>query len=59
MTQPTWQASITCPKCKGTLTPTSDQTGLVCEHDALVFPVRDGIPVLLIEQAEPLIATDA
>ena len=59
MTQQTWQSHIICPQCKGTLTPTSNQTGLVCEHDALVFPVRDGIPILLIEQAEPHAAAGA
>jgi uncharacterized protein YbaR (Trm112 family) len=45
---------IVCPKCKGPLhlTPASDS--LLCRHCALSYPVRDEIPVLLIDEATPL-----
>lgn len=41
---------IVCPQCRGTLQPTGDE--LVCQGECgLVYPVRDGIPVLLVDEA--------
>ncbi|WP_373295047.1 Trm112 family protein [Formosimonas limnophila] len=51
MSQPSWLTHITCPKCQGKLTQIENATGLLCAHDQLVFPVRDGIPIMLMEQA--------
>jgi uncharacterized protein YbaR (Trm112 family) len=31
---------------------------LVCHHDKLAFPVRDGIPVMLVNEARDLNASD-
>lgn len=43
--------ALRCPICHGELT---EQTnGLLCPKDALIFPVRDGMPIMLIEQAIP------
>ena len=46
---------IVCPKCKGDLdyrlTPAEI---LVCKACRLEYPVEDGIPVLLIDEARPL-----
>ena len=42
-------AVLRCPKCKGTLK--SHDQGLLCVHDELLFPIRDGMPIMLIEQA--------
>lgn len=41
---------LACPKCKGPLQAEGD--ALVCEPCALRYPVRDGIPVLIVEEAE-------
>ncbi|MCR1782713.1 Trm112 family protein [Nocardioides carbamazepini] len=43
-------AIIVCPACKGELTLT-DVPELACGGCGLVYPVRDGIPVLLVDEA--------
>ncbi|HIJ88088.1 MAG TPA: Trm112 family protein [Desulfuromonadales bacterium] len=45
-------ALLACPSCTGELEPGTDRSALLCRHCALSFPVRDGIPVMLIDQAE-------
>lgn len=41
--------ALRCPLCQGELT--SQDGGLLCAHDGLLFPIRDGMPIMLIEQA--------
>ena len=41
-----------CPSCKGDLA--IDAGTLRCEVCRLVYPIADGIPVLLIDGARPL-----
>ncbi len=43
---------LVCPKCKGDIILLEDQTGLVCPVCRLKYPVRDGIPVMLVDEAE-------
>ncbi|HLS03960.1 MAG TPA: Trm112 family protein [Actinomycetales bacterium] len=45
---------LRCPACHGKLTD-REQTpaGLDCETCAVVYPVKDGIPVLLRTDAQP------
>ncbi len=45
---------MACPKCKGDLHPTERQDGLVCEACKLVYPIKDDIPIMLIDEAKPL-----
>jgi hypothetical protein len=45
---------LVCPKCKGELTYDRQANELICAKDALAYPVRDGIPVMLEEEARPL-----
>ena len=45
---------LVCPKCKGELEHRADPEELVCRACALRYEVRDGIPVMLIEEAAPL-----
>lgn len=45
---------LACPKCKGSVTPSSDQTTLLCQTCKLSYPVRDDIPVMLIDEATPV-----
>ncbi len=45
---------LACPKCKGDLRLTDQQDGLVCNACKLVYPVRDDIPIMLIEEAKPI-----
>ncbi|RPH65083.1 MAG: Trm112 family protein [Burkholderiales bacterium] len=58
---------LVCPLCKGAL---QHQRGgvaadgspldaeLVCRADRLAFPVRDGIPVMLVDEARKLADAD-
>lgn len=42
---------LVCPLCKAELELKSDQSGLKCTQCRRVYPVRDDIPVMLIEEA--------
>jgi uncharacterized protein YbaR (Trm112 family) len=42
---------LACPKCKGALTVVDAEAGLYCPPCAIVFPVRDDIPIMLVEEA--------
>ena len=43
---------LVCPKCKGQLV--VEATSLRCDACRLRYRVDDGIPVMLIDEAEPL-----
>jgi uncharacterized protein len=45
---------LVCPLCKGPLAFRREAGELVCKADRLAFPVKDGIPVMLEEEARPL-----
>jgi tetraacyldisaccharide 4'-kinase len=47
-------AILACPKCKGVVTPNEDKTALICPACQLAYPVRDDIPVMLIDEATPV-----
>jgi hypothetical protein len=49
---------LVCPLCKGPLQPQRDEGGqlveLQCPADRLGFPIRDGIPIMLENEARNL-----
>lgn len=45
---------LVCPICKGPLVYRKAEQELVCKPDRLAYPVRDGIPVMLEEEARKL-----
>lgn len=45
---------LACPKCKGELRLTDQQDGLACDGCHLLYPIRDDIPIMLVDEAEPL-----
>jgi uncharacterized protein YbaR (Trm112 family) len=45
---------LVCPLCKGPLVWRKDAAELICKADRLAFPVKDGIPVMLEEEARVL-----
>lgn len=45
---------LVCPICKGKLVYQRSADELICKADRLAFPVRDGIPVMLEEEAREL-----
>ncbi|HWK73151.1 MAG TPA: Trm112 family protein [Povalibacter sp.] len=54
---------LACPVCKGPLQYSKPRQVLVCRADRLAFAVRDGIPIMLEEEAlrlepqDPLLKT--
>ena len=49
---------LVCPMCKGPLLWKKDAKELVCKADRLAFPVKDGIPVMLEDEARTLRADE-
>ena len=45
---------LVCPICKGPLVYRKAEQELICKADRLGFPIRDGIPVMLEEDARKL-----
>ncbi|MGH7916164.1 MAG: Trm112 family protein [Candidatus Binataceae bacterium] len=45
---------LACPKCKGELRLTDQEDGLVCEACKLRYPIREDMPIMLIDEAEAL-----
>jgi uncharacterized protein YbaR (Trm112 family) len=45
---------LVCPLCKGRLIYRREAGELVCRPDRIAFPVKDGIPVMLEEEARKL-----
>ncbi len=43
---------LACPKCKQKVELTEDGKFLVCAADRLRYPIVDGIPVMLVDEAE-------
>jgi uncharacterized protein YbaR (Trm112 family) len=42
---------LACPRCKGPVVLSDGEDGLVCRACGLVYPVRDDIPVMLVDEA--------
>ena len=49
---------LACPVCKGPLRWHRDAQQLVCRGDRLAFPVSDGIPIMLEDEARQLTPDD-
>lgn len=49
---------LACPVCKSSLHYQKPQQQLICKACRLAFPVRDGIPVMLVEEARELAADE-
>lgn len=45
---------LACPKCHGEVVATPAEDALVCAACRLRYPVRDEIPIMLVDEAEPL-----
>ena len=42
---------LVCPVCKASLELLQDENGLRCSPCRLVYPIRDDIPVMLVDEA--------
>ena len=47
-------AILACPKCKGPLEHREKESSLVCPACKLRYAIRDGIPIMLLDEATPL-----
>lgn len=45
---------LACPICKGKLNYKKNSQELICEIDKLAYPIRNDIPIMLIDQARKL-----
>ena len=46
---------LVCPICKGPLIYLKSRQELICKADRLAYPVKDGIPVMLEDDARKLL----
>lgn len=46
--------ALVCPLCKSDLHLDKEKNILVCKADKLAYPIRENIPVMLIEEATKL-----
>ena len=42
---------LVCPKCHEELTLTEEEDGLICKKCRLMYPIKDDIPIMLIDRA--------
>lgn len=45
---------LACPKCKGPIQLTTAGDGFTCQTCKLLYPIKDDIPVFMIDDALPL-----
>jgi uncharacterized protein len=45
---------LACPKCKGPVQYREQEGAIICPACKLRYPVRDDIPIMLIDEATPL-----
>jgi len=45
---------LACPKCKGDIYLNDQGDGLICQSCRLMYPIKDDIPVMLIDEALPV-----
>ncbi len=45
---------LVCPLCKGELTYDEKNQELLCDNSKLAYPIKNGIPVMLVEEARKL-----
>ncbi|MBI2026981.1 MAG: Trm112 family protein [Deltaproteobacteria bacterium] len=45
---------LACPKCKGDLESNTEENKIICYSCHVQYPIKSGIPVMLIDEAKPL-----
>jgi uncharacterized protein len=45
---------LACPICKGPLVHRREAEELVCRGDRLAWPIREGVPILLVGEAREI-----
>ena len=47
-------AILVCPLTGGRLILSADKTELICKISRLAYPIKDGVPIMLVEKARNL-----
>jgi uncharacterized protein len=42
---------LVCPKCKGDIRLNDTEDGLICDRCCLLYEIKEGIPIMLIDEA--------
>jgi len=50
---------VVCPICKSSLYLDEDKYELICKVDKLAYPIRNDIPVMLVDEARSLSPEEA
>ena len=45
---------LRCPKCKVDIELNESRDGLICNACKLLYPIKDDIPIMLIDEAIPV-----
>ena len=45
---------LACPKCKGDVRLSKDKTSIICDTCKLLYKIKDGIPIMLIDEAKKI-----
>ncbi len=45
---------LVCPLCKGELKYDAKNQELICDNSKLAYQIKDGIPIMLIEEARKI-----
>ncbi|MDH5173973.1 MAG: Trm112 family protein [Elusimicrobiota bacterium] len=45
---------LACPKCKGDVHLNEKEDGIICDSCKLMYPIKDDIPIMLIDEAIPI-----
>jgi len=48
---------LVCPNCKGPLQYDEKAQELICQKEKLAYPIKDGIPAMLIDEARDMSAS--
>jgi len=46
--------ALVCPKTRGPLTYDREKNVLISKKAKLAYPIREGVPIMLVEEAKPL-----
>ncbi|WP_353432619.1 Trm112 family protein [Polynucleobacter sp. MWH-UH23A] len=49
---------LVCPLCKSQLHLDADKNELICKADRLAYPIREDVPVMLVEEARSISADE-
>ena len=44
---------LACPACRGDIEYNTKEEKIICTECGRLYPVKDGIPVMLVDEAEP------